>query len=404
MLSVFKNLTVWVVALGYFVDIFDITLFGMLRVQSLKDLGFSGDELLTKGQLLLNVQMFGMLVGGFLFGILGDKNGRLVSLFASIILYSIGNLANAFVTDINGYIFCRFLSGVGLAGELGLGVTLVVEILHKDVRGMGTAFIATIGVLGAVVAGFLVEMFSWRMCYVIGGSMGLLLLFLRISVRESGMFQAVNTNENITKGSLQLLFSSREKIRRYVLCILVGMPIWYVAGIVMTLSPELAILLGVGEPILASRSIAISYLGLAVGDFLSGTLSQYFKSRKKVLLGFELFTIVSLVGLFVLSKGQSAFIFYVLCFIVGIGAGFWALFVTVCSEQFGTNLRATVTTTVPNLVRSSLIPMTLYLNFWRSTFDFFTATIITGVSVFFVCLLSTIYLRETFAKDLNYTE
>ncbi len=404
MQSIFKNVTVWVVALGYLVDIFDITLFGMLRVQSLKDLGFQGDELLTQGQLLLNAQMLGMLVGGFIFGILGDKRGRLVSLFASIILYSLGNLLNAFVQDINSYAICRLISGIGLAGELGLGVTLVVEILPKDIRGMGTAFIAAVGVLGAVVAGVLVEMLPWRICYIVGGTMGLLLLFLRISVSESGMFHALKRQSDISKGSIKLLFSSRDKIKRYILCILVGMPIWYVAGIVMTLSPELAVVLGVNEPILASRSIAISYLGLAVGDFLSGILSQYFKSRKKVLIGFEIFTIVSLAALFLLSSGHSANTFYTLCFVIGMGAGFWALFVTVCSEQFGTNLRATVTTTVPNLVRGSLILMNLYLSYLRQQMDFLTATLLTGATVFILCIFATLVLHETFAKDLDYRE
>lgn len=404
MLKIFKNLTVWVVALGYFVDIFDITLFGMLRIESLKDLNFQGDDLLTKGQLLINAQMFGMLVGGFLFGILGDKKGRLGSLFASIILYSVGNIANAFVTDINTYMICRFISGVGLAGELGLGVTLVVEILHKDARGIGTALVATIGVLGAVFAGFVVEMLPWRLCYFIGGVLGLLLLFLRLKVRESTMFSNLTKNTHLSKGSIVLLFSSFEKIKRYVLCIFVGMPIWFVAGIIMTLSPELAIVLGVTEPVVASRSIAISYLGLAFGDLLSGLLSQYFKSRKLVLIGFEIFTILALIYLFLTSKGQSDMYFYTVCFLIGVGAGFWALFVTVSAEQFGTNLRATVATTVPNLVRASLILMNLYLAFLRNYVDFLSATIITGVTVFFLCVVSTLMLKDTFAKDLDYTE
>lgn len=404
MLSVFRNLTVWVVALGYFVDIFDITLFGMLRVESLKELNFIGDDLLTKGQMLINAQVFGMLIGGFFFGILGDKKGRLSSLFASIILYSIGNLANAFVHDIHSYMICRFISGVGLAGELGLGVTLVCEVLHKDLRGMGTAFVATVGVLGAVLAGVLVEMLPWRACYLIGGSMGLVLLFLRVSVKESVMFQNLDHQKKSSKGSLRLLFSSKEKIKRFMLCIFVGMPIWFVAGVVMTLSPELAVALGVNEPILASRSIAISYLGLAVGDFLSGLLSQYFKSRKKVLIIFEFFTIFCLIVLYLSSKGNSANYFYVICFFIGIGAGFWALFVTVSAEQFGTNLRATVATIVPNLVRSSLILMNLYLFYLRSYFNFVTASVITGVTVFTLCLIATMLLSETFAKDLNYTE
>ena len=404
MLAAFKSLTVWVVALGYFVDIFDITLFGMVRVQSLQELGFQGDELLTKGQLLLNAQMFGMLVGGFLFGVLGDKKGRLGSLFASIILYSLGNLANAFVTSIDEYMFYRFIAGVGLAGELGLGVTLVVEILPKEVRGMGAAFVATVGVLGAVLAGFLVEMVSWRTCYIIGGSMGLVLLILRISVKESSLFHDMKNRTQIVKGSLALLFSSRDKVKRYLLCILVGMPIWYVAGIIMTLSPELAQTLGVSNPVLASRAIAISYLGLAIGDFLSGMLSQILRSRIKVLFLFEVFTIIGILILLLTSKGRSDYYYYTICFFIGIGAGLWALFVTVSAEQFGTNLRATVTTTVPNLVRASLIPMNFYLLFLRQHMGFLSATIITGISVFSLCILATYLLEETFSKDLDYME
>lgn len=405
MKQVFKNLTVWVVALGYFVDIFDITLFGMLRVQSLKDLGYQGDDLLILGQKLLNIQMAGMLLGGVIFGILGDKKGRLGSLFASIILYSIGNLANAFVTDITSYSICRFLAGIGLAGELGLGVTLVVEILPKEARGLGTAFIATIGVLGAVVAGLVVEFVPWRQCYIAGGVMGLLLLFLRVQVKESSMFKNLHSNESITKGSLtHLFFSSKDKLSRFLKCILVGVPIWFVAGIVMALSPELAAGLGVSEPVLASRSIAISYLGLALGDFLSGVLSQVYKSRKKVLLGFEVFTILSLGFMFLFSNGKSDTYFYVICFLVGVGAGFWALFVTVSSEQFGTNLRATVTTMVPNIVRGSLILMNLYHSYLRTSYGFMHATIITGVTVFFFCIIATLLLNETYGKDLNYYE
>lgn len=404
MFKVLKNLTVWVVALGYFVDIFDITLFGMVRIQSLKDLNLSGEELLTTGQLLINVQMLGMLVGGFLFGILGDKKGRMGSLLASIVLYSIGNLANAFVTDINQYVLCRFISGVGLAGELGLGVTLVVEILHKDVRGLGPAIVASVGVLGAVLAGVLVEYLPWRVCYIIGGSMGLLLLLLRISIKESEMFHSIKNQEHISKGSLKLLFSSKDRIKKFILCILVGVPIWFVAGVIMTLSPELAVTLGVTTPILASRSIAVSYLGLAVGDLLSGLLSQYFKSRKKVLLGFETFTIIAITCMFFSSEGKSDIYFYSLCFVVGVGAGFWALFVTVSAEQFGTNLRATVTTTVPNLVRASLILMNLLLIFLRNYFDFLTATIITGISVFSLCIFATLVLKDTYSKNLDYNE
>jgi len=386
------------------VDIFDITLFAMLRIESLRSLGVAQDQILSVGQLLFNFQMAGMLVGGLFFGILGDKSGRLRSLFASIILYSVGNLANAFVTTIPEYALCRFISGVGLAGELGLGITLVAEILPKETRGIGTAMVATVGVLGAVVAGLFVEVLSWRQCYIVGGSMGILLLFLRLKVLESGMYEKLKEQTSVARGSVLLLFKSRQRISLYILCVLVGLPIWYVAGIVMALSPEIANELGVTDPVLSSRSIAISYIGLAVGDLSSGLLSQLLKSRKKVLYLFEAMTILFLIILFQTSGGRNSSYFYILCFLIGVGAGFWALFITISAEQFGTNLRATVATTVPNLVRASLILMSILLLYLKPQVGLLQSAYIVGIVVFSLSLLATYFIKETFGKDLNYLE
>lgn len=398
------NASVIVVSLGYFVDIFDLTLFGMLRVQSLKDLGLEGDALITTGQFLINVQMVGMLLGGIFWGVLGDKKGRLSTLFASIILYSVANILNAFIHDIPSYAVLRFLSGVGLAGELGIGVTLVAEILPKESRGLGTALIATIGVFGAVIGGIVVEIFDWRTCYLIGGVLGLCLLFLRFQMRESFLFTQSHAREDSMRGSFFKLFTNRDRFSRFSKCIGVGIPIWFVAGIVMTFSPEIAKVLGVEGEVTSSRAIAISYLGLSLGDFLSGFISQLLKSRKKVIFLFQLITIIFLTFLFATTKGQNSSYYYFLCFFVGIGAGFWAIFVTIGAEQFGTNMRATVATSIPNFVRASVILLNLALTFFRQSMDLVTATITVGCIAFTISIVSTLLLHESFGKDLNYEE
>jgi MFS transporter, putative metabolite:H+ symporter len=397
----FLSPAVIVVALGYFVDIFDLTLFGMVRVPSLIDLGLSGDELTSVGILLLNTQMAGMLAGGLLWGILGDKKGRLQVLFGSIILYSLANLLNGFVQTIPQYIILRFLSGLGLAGELGAGITLVCESLPTSRRGLGTALVATIGVLGATLAGIIVETCHWRTAYFVGGSLGLALLFLRIKVSESTLFDQSKKEAHIRWGDIRQLFNKRG---RFLACILLGVPIWYVAGIVMSFSPELARSLAIGEEVTAARAISISYLGLAFGDLFSGLLSQFLRSRKAALFIFYVLTIISLAVLFATTTGQGAMYYYSVCFAIGIGAGFWAIFVTVAAEQFGTNLRATVATSVPNFVRASVIPMTLSLKSLMPLIGTLYAMIAIGVIVFIIGLLALASLKETFHTDLHYFE
>lgn len=403
--SVFRNMTVWAVALGYFVDIFDLTLFSMVRKASLTELGVPEAELLTQGQLLLNVQMCGMLFGGIFFGLLGDKKGRMGSLFASITLYSLANFANAFVHDVETYALLRFIAGVGLAGELGLGVTLVAEILPQQFRGMGTALVATIGVLGAVFGGLLVEFVSWQHCYLIGGLLGLTLLVLRMSVQESDLFTNLK-HKPIQRGNIFSLFTDRHKFFRFLWCVLLGSPIWFVAGILMTLAPELGVQLGVNGIILSSRAIAISYLGLALGDFLSGWCCQILQSRKKVVYILLSLTVFFVTLLLTTTKNKSTEYYYFLCFLVGVGAGFWAVFVTIAAEQFGTNLRATVATTVPNFVRASVIPMNIFLTFLMKDhgYTLIQGTIVLGVFVFGLAFVAAFSMHETFHKDLNYNE
>jgi putative MFS transporter len=390
-------------ALGYFVDIYDLLLFSIVRVPSLKSLGLEGKELLDMGVYVINMQMIGMLIGGIFWGILGDKKGRISVLFGSIFLYSIANLANAFVTDVETYGWLRFIAGIGLAGELGAAITLVSEVMPKEIRGYGTSVVAAVGLLGAVLAGIIGENFSWQTAYIIGGVLGLLLLFTRIRILESGIFSHVQKDTSVKKGDFLMLFSSRDRFFRYIQCILIGVPIWFVIGILVTFSPELSRALNVQGEVTGGYAILYTYVGLAVGDLLSGFLSQGFKSRKKIVGGFMLMTAVFM-AIYLTSSGMSAGLFYGICVFLGVGTGYWALFVTIASEQFGTNIRATVTTTVPNFVRGSVVPVTLLFQYLSESMGLVQSAMWVGTLSLTIASIALWKMKETFGKDLNYLE
>ncbi|QKJ64342.1 MFS transporter [Flavobacterium sp. M31R6] len=402
------NAAVIVAALGYFVDIYDLLLFGIVRTDSLKDLGITGDAVRNQGEYLISMQMFGMLFGGILWGILGDKKGRISVLFGSILLYSMANIANGMVTTVDGYAFWRLIAGIGLAGELGAGITLVAESLPKDKRGYGTMIVASVGVSGAVAAYLVYQFFQdWRLCYYAGGGLGILLLFLRISITESGMFKQVQQSEE-KKGDFLSLFTNSKRFSKYLQCILIGIPLWFLVGVLITFSPEFAKALGVqqAETIAAGKAIAFCYSGLVVGDIASGLLSQWLKSRKKIM---GLFLISNLIMVFVYlnAYGISVSTFYLLCFAMGVSVGYWVLFVTIAAEQFGTNIRATVTTTVPNFVRGSLPLIILIYSFFRDRLfhgDILKSGMIVGSLLSIISLLALGKLKETFHVDLDYSE
>ena len=347
------NIAVIVAALGYFVDIYDLLLFTIVKKSSMFGVGSSDVTLLADSTKVINWQMTGLLIGGIIWGILGDKRGRLSVLFGSIILYSIANFVTGFIQTVNQYAICRFVAGLGLAGELGAGITLVSEILPKNKRGVGTSLVAGIGLSGAVAAYFTYHFTKdWRLCYKIGGGLGIILLFLRIKVAESGMFQQAK-NQSTSLGDFRMFFNNRKRFKKYLLAILIGLPTWYVIGILVNQSDKFGEKLFGSKTIDSGRSIMFAYAGIAVGDILIGLVSQYFKSRKKALLLFYSLTIVSL--LFFFSKlNNSDASMYVICTALGFSTGFWAIFVTMGAEQFGTNLRATAATTIPNMVRGAL--------------------------------------------------
>lgn len=396
-------LTVIVSALGYFVDIYDLLLFGIVRVPSLRDLGVPEAEMLQTGVRLINMQMAGLLLGGIFWGVLGDKKGRKSVLFGSILMYSLANIANAFVTNTDVYAWLRFIAGIGLAGELGAAITLVSEVMPKETRGYGTSIVAGVGILGAVFASVIGDAFSWKIAYLVGGVMGLCLLALRAGLLESGMFDHVKKDEKIKRGNFFKLFTQWAVFKKYLACILIGVPIWYVVGILVTFSPEITKEIGVVGLVTASKSIMWTYVGLSMGDLASGLFSQYLASRKKALGVFIGITAV-FAGVYVFSRSLDTFGFYVLCVFLGFGSGYWAMFVTVAAEQFGTNIRATVTTSVPNFVRGSLIPLTLMFEYFRSSIGILNSVILVGVIGFSFAILALTQLQETFGKDLDYLE
>lgn len=391
-----------VAALGYFVDIYDLVLFSIVRISSLQDLGLSGSELMDKGVFLLNMQMSGMLIGGIFWGVLGDKKGRLSVLFGSILLYSLANIANGFVDSVAAYAVWRFIAGIGLAGELGAGITLVAESIPQKSRGYATMIVATVGVSGAVFAGLLAEYFSWRVNFFMGGGLGLCLLLLRLGVYESALYQKLHVH-NFSRGNFFGLFSSWAKLQRYILCILIGVPLWYVVGILITFSPEIASALHVQGEIVPGKAILFCYLGLIFGDCISGWISQVWRSRKKAMLLFLLFTAIVISVLF-LSYGISVSSYYGLCIALGFSSGYWAVFVTIAAESFGTNYRATVATTVPNFVRGMVVPLTLVFQYLKPSIGILSAAAALGIFCLGISFVALIFLEETYHKNMDFCE
>jgi putative MFS transporter len=397
-------------ALGYFVDVYDLILFAIVRGASLKDLGLSGDQILERGIFLFNFQMAGILNGGIAFGILGDRLGRVALLFSSILLYSVANIANGFVHSVEAYAVWRFIAGFGLAGELGGGITLVSEVLSKEARGYGTMIVATVGVFGAVVGGLVAGLVHWRTAYFIGGGLGLLLLILRMSVAESGMFRQLRTGPpQIARGNFLLLFTNWKRFAKYLRCILIGLPNWFVIGILVAFSPEIARALQIQGAIDTAHAVPFAYVGITFGGFASGFFSQQLRSRKKIVYAFILFTLAAMAAYF-FCAGFSAATFYLVILFLGFGVGYWAVFVTIAAEQFGTNIRATVATTVPNFVRGAVVPLTLAFNHLKScTINGAPLGVVSSAAIVgMICITLALWalrgLDETHGKELDYIE
>lgn len=399
-----RNITLIIIvaALGYFVDIYDLILFSVVRVKSLKDLGVADDDMLNIGANIINSQMFGMLLGGILWGVLGDKRGRLSVLFGSIIVYSLANIANGFASSVGAYTIIRFIAGIGLAGELGAGITLVTESMSKENRGYGTMIVAGVGLFGAVAAALISDHYRWQTCYFIGGGMGLLLLLLRVGLAESGLFKELKEGV-FQRGNMLMLFNNSVRFKKYLCCILIGLPLWFVVGVLITFSPEFGKALNATGVINVGKGVMYCYIGIAVGDIVAGFLCQLLRSRKKVMLIFLLLTAVAIV-VYLSANGLSPETFIWLSLFLGFASGYWATFVTIASEQFGTNLRATVTTTVPNFVRGSVVAVTISFQFLKGEVGILQSAMIVGFVCLAIALIALSQLKETFTKDLDYVE
>ena len=403
--SVF-NLAVIVASLGYFVDMYDLLLFTIVKRPSLLAVGSTDGTLLPDSILVMNWQMVGLLLGGIIWGVLGDKKGRLNILFGSIILYSIANFATAYIHTVDQYIICRFLAGIGLAGELGAGVTLVSELMPKEKRGIGTSIVAGFGITGVIAAYFTFQWtYDWRLCYEIGGFLGILLLFLRISLVESGMFKQIKL-QNVSRGNFLMFFSDGVRFKKYFTAILLGLPTWCIVGILITQSDRFAKAMFGSTNFDSGRAVMIAYAGIALGDIVAGFVCQYFKSRKKGLLLYYFLCSASIL-LFFSDFNNSNASMAVICALLGFSSGFWIIFITMGAEQFGTNLRATATTTIPNMVRGALpLINMMFLNLFQREMGlnliksgFYTASI-----VIFITLIALYFTEETYHKELNYIE
>lgn len=400
------SIPVIIAALGYFVDIYDLLLFGIVRVPSLKTLQVNAD---TAGTFILNWQMWGLLLGGIIWGVLGDKRGRLSVLFGSILVYSLANIACGFLPQfpqgniIEIYALLRFIAGIGLAGELGAGITLVSESLPKELRAIGTSLVAGFGLLGAVAAQISVQLTpNWTTAYFIGGGLGLALLIMRISVKESGIYQDIEHNNSIKKGNFLMFFDNKVRFIKYIKCILVGLPTWFCIGILAVMANQFAPALGINT-ITPGKAIMWAYIGISAGDFLSGFVSHYLHSRKKAILIMLIFTAIGVV-LLLSGWAKNEFSYYFFCTWLGLGTGYWAMFVTMGAEQFGTNIRSTAATTIPNMVRGLLPLMLLGFDFFKINTGVIISASIIGLIVFILAFYSIITIDETHGKNLDFLE
>lgn len=390
-------------ALGYFVDVYDIILFSAVRVPSLRDIGIAEEQITSVALQLINIQIIGMVIGGIVWGLLGDRRGRQSVLFGSILLYSIATFANAFVTSLPAYAALRFIAGFGLAGELGAGITLVSELMSREKRGYGTTLIVVAGALGGVAGGLVGAALHWKTAYLLGGLGGFILLFLRLQVSESQLFISVKKDTKLLKGSLSLFLRSPTMLFKYIKCLCVGLPFWIFVGLFLALAPEIGKAMGIAVPITAPKTIMFYNAGLVVGECISGLLSQWWRTRKKVVQLYLSVCLVLIVS-FLCQTQMSESTFYGFTLLFGLSSGFWVLFILIASEQFGTNMRATVTTSLPNFVRAVVLPSAIGLSYLEVKLGILSAFSGIVIGSLIVALIAVHFLKETYGIDLNFIE
>jgi MFS family permease len=389
-----------IAGLGFMVDVYDVIIFAVVRISSLQSLGVPKEQLLSTGVFLLNMQLTGMVIGGVIWGVLGDKKGRRAALFGSIILYSIANLFNAGVQHVEVYAFLRFLAGIGLAGEIGAAMTIAAEVTPAKYRAYGTAVVAGMGVFGSIIASAVGDLMPWRVAFLTCGLIGTVLLFVRLHMKETAHFDKIKNEKNVQRGSLRLLFSSRDRVLRATRCVLAAVPIWFVFGVLVSFAPEVDGSHGATGTISIAQ-VALSYsFGETTGEVCSGIVSQLLKSRRKAMLLFVSGSTLCTIILFAAPASLYAWI----CFPLGIFVGVWSVVVTSAAEQFGTNLRSTATTLIPNMVRASVIPITTAFSYLSPYIGASKAACLIGMLCYALAFLSISQMKETFGQDLDFLE
>jgi MFS family permease len=395
-------LMISVAALGYFVDLYDMLIFSSERVEALGSIGVAKQKMGEVGLMLQNYQMLGLVIGGFLFGILADKFGRLRVLFASILLYSVANIGNAFVTNVPAFAVARLIAGIGLAGELGVALSWISESLKPQQRTIATTIVSAFGLLGGVVAAIMATHFHWQTSYMIGGIMGLVLLAFRVSLNESKLFEQTRQS-SAKKGNLFQLLSNKKQLKKFVLCVLSGAPAFVLLSIYVTLAPEFGAAFGITEQISVAHGIMVFLIVFAMSDVACGLLSKIMRKRKTPLLIFACLQILS-IGYYLLVPPQTVEAFYFRCMLLGFSAGYWGILITNSLEQFGTNIRATVATSTPSLIRGMTIPASIFFTVVSKQTSLVTAGAIVGFSLVAISIVSILLLDDKFENDLNFME
>lgn len=393
-------LTVLVVALGYYVDAYDLLVMSAVRKPSLLSLGVPESETLNIGLSLLNYQLVGLMIGGVMWGVIADKYGRKKALFGSILIYSFANIANGYINSVNMYYWLRIIAGFGLAGELGVGISLITENVAKERRTISTAIVSFFGMLGASTGGWFGSIFEWQNCFLIGGFAGLLLLLLRLKVEESVMFNEIK-DKNVSKGNIWMIIKNPKTLLTYFFCTLAGAASILFIGVFIQSTPELGKLFNLN--ITAGIALIWYYLGASVSEIIAGLLSKLLKERKAPIYIFYAISLLAITN-FCVNVPNSPYFFYLNCLFLGFGLGWWSQLITLSAELFGINVRATAATSIPTFARAWNIPFSNIFKQNIPNLGIVNSAFGIGVIVVSLAIISITMVKETFENDANFIE
>jgi MFS transporter, putative metabolite:H+ symporter len=388
--------SLFLIGCGYFIDIFDLVLFSTLRISSFEELKITDPTYWTV--VFFNLQMTGILVGGIFWGKMADIKGRSWSFMGTILVFSIANIINGLTSSLTVYGICRFIAGFGLAGEMGSGIALICEKVPDEKRSLYLGFVSSLGCIGAVLSGWLGDIVYWRYLFIGSGFAGILLTLLRKNLLEPDLFRKTATL-NIPRGQWKTLFQSPPDLIRFILLIFLGIPMWYIIGILWSFSTEMTSTIGLNI-FTSGQAILWGYVGVWMGDMLMPFVSQFLKSR---IFTIQICLIMMLLGVIYLFQFQphSLLSFQLTHIFLGFTIGYWAVYATLCGESFGTNIRALTSTSLPSLIRFSSIPMMIIYQYGRDENELNIALGM-GLTVLCISMITTYFIKDTFQKDIDF--